>query len=222
MKKVLSVILILLLASAMLAGCGGSSDSAESSADNNQQESAQNQQQESAPADADIGEMGDLLSAAYVDMMKNDEYLMRYKATMDFEGQTAEVEATIAVSGDDSAIQSSGNGFESSMIIKGDKVYMIDHASKTVTSWAQTQQDQTEAFDANDMTYVGTGKEDGLVYEEYQTGDGNVKYYFDGKDLVRISTTMEGQTVVMDILEMSNSVPASMFEIPAGYQLMEM
>ena len=218
MKKVLSILMILLLTMAMMTGCGGSSGTAE----NDQTETSQNEQAENADADIDTGEMGDLLSATYVDMMKSNEYLMKYKASMDVEGQAMEVEATIAVSGDDMAMQSSGTGFDSSMVIKEGKVFMIDHGSKTVTSWAQTQEDSTEVFDADGMTYVGSGKEDGLVYEEYNTADNNVKYYFEGKDLVKISTAMEGQTVVMEIIEMSNDVPSSMFEIPAGYQVIEM
>jgi fructoselysine-6-P-deglycase FrlB-like protein len=215
MKKVLSVLMVLLLVMALMAGCGDSAGSAE-----NDQETSQNEQADNAAAD--IGEMGDLLSATYVDMMKNNEYLMKYKASMEMEGQTMDVEATVAASGDNYAMLSSGSGFETAMVIKDDKVYMIDHASKTVTSWTKTQEDETEAFDADGMTYVGSGEEDGLAYEEYTTTDGSVKYYFDGKKLVKIATTAEGQTVVMEILEMSNNVPADMFEIPADYQMMEM
>ena len=220
MKKLLSIVLVLLLAAAALSGCGGSADNA--SQEGTQQESAQNGQPDTEPANSEFDEMGDLLSATYVDMMKNDQYLMKYKASMDIEGQTMNVEATIAVSGDKSAVKSSGNGFESFMIMKDGKVYMIDDASKTITSWAQTQNDQSEAFSTDGLEYVGSGKEGGLVYEEYKTADNNVKYYFDGKDLVKISSVVEGQTVVMEILEMSNDVPAGMFEIPAGYQMMEM
>ena len=218
MKKVLSILMVLFLMTTMMTGCGGSSGSAE----NDQTGTSQDNQTENVTADTDTGGMGDLLSAAYVDMMKNNEYLMKYKASMDFEGQKMEVEATIAASGDNSAMQSRGEGFETSVIIKDSKVYMIDHTSKTVTSWTQTQADQTEAFNADGMTYVSSGKEDGLVYEEYSTGEGNVKYYFDGPDLKKIATTVEGQTVVMEILEMSNNVPAGMFDIPAGYQMIEM
>ncbi|MEL7655165.1 MAG: hypothetical protein AAGU75_04565, partial [Bacillota bacterium] len=182
MKKVVSILMVLFLLMAMMTGCGGSSGSAE----NDQTETEQNEQSENIAADT--GEMGDLLSAAYVDMMKNKEYLMSYKATMEIEGQSMDVEATIAVSGDDYAMISSGEGFESSMIIKEDKVYMIDHTSKTVTSWAQTQGDEPETFAPDGLIYVGNGKENGLAYEEYNTPDtdNTVKYYFDGKDLVKI------------------------------------
>lgn len=222
MKKVISILMVLFLVVVMMTGCGGSTGTAE----NEQTEASQNEQTENAEDVATEG-MGDLLSAAYVDMMKSNEYLMTYKAVLEFEGQQMEVEATMAVSGDDSAMLSKGNGFESMVIMKDDKVYMVDHGSKTVTSWSQTQENgmsdiDTDTIDTEGMNYLGNGEEGGLNYEEYSTIDGSVKYYFDGKDLVKIATTMEGQSVVMDIIEMSNDVPASMFEIPAGYQQIEM
>ena len=219
MKKQLSFFLILLLVlAAMMTGCGEEAVTTETE----QPESDAVVEEE---ADANTDELGDLLSGAYVDMMKNDEYLMKYMATIDFEGQAMEVEATIAVSGDDSAMISKTNGMESTMIFKDDTTYMIDHASKTVTKWIQPEMEETgtiEDIEAGDLTYVGSGEEDGLVYEEYSTGDGSVKYYFDGKDLVKMSTIVAGETMVMEILEMSNNVPSSMFEIPSGYQIIEM
>lgn len=231
MKKILTLLLVLVLVlTVILTGCGGSESS-----DSDKPEAAQTEQNseeaniaaEAAGAeDVDTEGMGDLLSGTYVDMMKNNEYLMTYKATMDFEGQPTEVEATIAVMGDDMSMTSDMQGLESTIIIKNDKVYMVDHASKTVTSFVQPQDDssamETGAIDMEGVTYVGNGKEDGLVYEEYSTVETNVKYYFDGKELKKIATAIEGQTIVMEILEMSNDVPASMFDIPAGYQEIKM
>lgn len=215
MKKILFFLLILALIPAMMTGCGKTQKAAEPAVD-----SAKITQNEEI--DKSTAGMGDLLSGAYVGMMKNDEYLMKYKATMQFEGQTMDVQSTIAVSGKNTAMISSSNGVESTMIFKDNVVYMVDHANKMVTEWAQTAQDTTGTIDAADMTFVGSGTEEGLAYEEYATSGGSVKYYFKGKDLVKISTKMEGQTVVMEILEMTDQVPASMFEIPAGYQVTKM
>lgn len=223
MKKIFTLLLVLVLVlGMMLTGCGGSETS-----DSDKPEAAQPEEKaEDTNTAADTEGMGDLLSGTYVDMMKSNEYLMTYKTTMDFEGQPAEVEATIAVMGDDMVMTSSGQGFESTIIIKGDTVYMVDHAGKTVTSWAQTDEGmggmETGAIDTEGITYIGSGKEDGLAYEEYSAVDSKVKYYFDGKELVKIATTMAGQTIVMEILEMSKDVPASMFDIPAGYQEIKM
>lgn len=231
MKKILTLLLVLVLVlTAILNGCGGSessdSDKPEATQTEQNSEEANTAAEAAGAEDVDTEGMGDLLSGTYVDMMKNNEYLMTYKATMDFEGQPTEVEATIAVMGDDMAMTSDMQGLESTIIIKNDKVYMVDHASKTVTSFVQAQDDssamETGAIDMEGVTYVGNGKEDGLVYEEYSTVETNVKYYFDGKELKKIATAIEGQTIVMEILEMSNDVPASMFDIPDGYQEIKM
>jgi hypothetical protein len=80
----------------------------------------------------------------------------------------------------------------------------------------------TGTIDTEGINYLGTGKEDGLVFEEYATLNGSMKYYFDGKELVKISVDSDEGTMVMEILEMSDDVPADMFEIPAGYQQIEM
>lgn len=228
MKKIFLLLAILALVFAMtMTGCGGS----ESTSEGDQPESAQSESGDAAEEDGQSEEagtegMGNLLSGAYVDMMKGKEYLMTYKATMEYDGQSMEVEATIAVRGEDSAMTSKGEGFETAMLFKDNKTYMIDHASKTVTSWSETggyvDEMETGAFEADEMVYLGSGTEDGLVYEEYSTADGTVRYYFDGKDLVKIKTVIEGQEMVMDIIELSNDVPGDMFEIPAGYQMIEM
>jgi hypothetical protein len=224
MKKILYFLLILTLTAAMMAGCGdssGSSDAGQPDAAQAEQSSENTEAAETTKI-ADTEGLGDLLSSTYVDMMKSKEYMMKYKTTMDFNGQTTEMENTMAVSGNKTAIISNGGGLDSTIIMKDDKVYMVDHASKTVMSWAQTQNDAQETFDVEGITYLGNGKEEGLVYEEYSAEGTNMKYYFDGKKLVKIAATISGQTMVMEIIEISDKVPASMFEIPAGYQVTEM
>lgn len=223
MKRFLGPLLLIFLVSfTLLTGCGGSDGAADDDQPQSEQVAAA-AEEESADADKVNTEgMGDLLSSAYVDMMKDNEYLMKYKFTMDYGGQSMEVEATLAKKGDDMAVTSDMLGTDSTTIMKEDKIYLVDHNSKTVTVMAQTKEAaasmETGSVDMEGVTYLGTGKEDGLVYEEYSTAGSNVKYYFDGKDLVKMAVTVNGQTMMMEILEMGKDVPDSMFEIPAGYQ----
>jgi len=147
---------------------------------------------------------------------------MKYKASLDMEGQQVEMEATVAVKGDDTAIISKGAGMESTMIFKDDTMYMVDHGAKSVLVMAQTDKVEDETINTEGITYVGSGKEGGLTYEEYSTEDGTLKYYFDGKKLVKITADIAGLTTTMEILEMSNQVPDSLFEIPAGYEKIAM
>lgn len=224
MKKGISMILtLLLLVSVMLSGCGGSSEKTEAAP---AEDSVQGEQTDQAKDDVATDGMGELLSAAYVDIMKGEEYLMKYKVSMEVNGQTVNMEATMAVSGDKTALISSTNGMESDMIEKDGKVYMIDHASKTVTEWEQTAemkaQAEAEKVDMNGLSYVGTGKEDGLIYEEYTTELGTLKYYFDGEKLVKIKMSGDEAETVMEIEELTKDVPPDMFELPAGYQTIGM
>lgn len=230
MKKFFAplLILVLVLSPMLFTGCGGSDSASDTDQPQSEQsESAVGAAEEEAADTENVNTdgMGDLLSGAYVDIMKNDEYLMKYKFTMDYGGQSMEVEATLAKKGDNMAMISDMLGTDSTTIIKDDKVYMVDHNSKTVTAMAQVDDNATMesgSIDMEGITYLGNGKEDGLAYEEYSTAGGNVKYYFNGKTLEKMAVTVEGQTMVMEILELSKEVPDSMFEIPAGYQVVEM
>ena len=74
-----------------------------------------------------------------------------------------------------------------------------------------------------DATWVQTGTTtiNGKDYtvEEYKTGDGQtIKYYYDGDNLKRIeSVESNGDATVIEITEVSGSVPANAFKVPAGY-----
>ncbi len=174
---------------------------------------------EKPPANSD--NLGAKLSTAFADMMKNNKYLMKYKMTSEFEGKSMEIEATVAVSGDNMAVTSSAGEIKTTIISKGDKTYMVNHSQKMVMEMPQSnalKDAKQNKIQTNGLTYVSSGIEDGLTYEKYSTTNGDMKYYFDGKKLVKISIQNEGQTMVMNILEMSNNVPDSMFEIPTDYQ----
>lgn len=232
MKKFLGLLLIVLMMTSMLlfTGCGGSdsaSDTEQTKSEQSEQAADASEEEAADTAKVNTEGMGDLLSSAYVDMMKGNEYLMKYKFTMDYGGQSMEIEATMGKKGDDMAMISDMMGTKTTTIFKDDKVYMVDHNSKTVTAMAQTPDESAAAagsgsINMEGVTYLGTGNEDGLVYEEYSTSECKVKYYFDGKKLVKMAVDVNGQIMVMEILEMSKDVPADMFEIPAGYQVVEM
>ena len=115
------------------------------------------------------------------------------------------------------------------MLLMDGNTYMIDHVSKTVIVMPQTMTEGDEALpeipessepvEVDDIEYIGSGEEDGLVYEEYRTASGTqIFYYFDGSDLKKIKTIDESFESVMEILELSDNVSEDAFEIPADYQ----
>lgn len=75
-----------------------------------------------------------------------------------------------------------------------------------------------------DATYIQTGVTtvDGKEYtvEEYKTKDNQtIKYYYQGEDLRRIeSIEKSGEATIIEITEVTGSVPANAFKLPSGYK----
>lgn len=225
MKKFVSCVLTILVVAVLSTGCGNSKDAANTSG-------AAGSTQAGSQASATNGNLGDRLSATYADMMKSGKYYMKYKTSMDIEGQKMEVEASMAVSGEDMALSTKGSGYEANIIVKNNKSYMVDHQNKTVMLLADnanqqgTNQEGSQDINTDGIVYSssGTGSFKGktLPYEEYSTSDGKIRYYFDGKKLCGVEVTAQGSTIQMEILEMSNNVSDSMFEIPASYTKLDL
>jgi len=71
---------------------------------------------------------------------------------------------------------------------------------------------------------TGTKEIDGKTYdtEELIVEGASAIYCFDGDDLVYIISSFEGQEAVMKIVEATDKVDDSLFEIPADYTMMEL
>lgn len=219
MKKLFFYVAILLVISLFSIGCGKTSQPAQtsppSSTENNTAVTP------SEPPPANLENLGEKLSTTYADMMKNNKYFMKYTMTSNFEGKSMESEVTLAVSGDNMAMTSILEGIKNTIITKDEKTYMVDHSEKTVMEMPQistSENAKDNELETEGLTYVSSGVEAGLNYEMYSTTDSVMKYYFDGKKLVKIAVEIDGQTMVMNILEMSNNVSDSLFEIPAAYE----
>ncbi len=212
-KRYLLLILVMLLALAFSA-CGGGEK--ETSNDVSQAES------ESA-----VEELGERLAASYIEILESEQYFMKYKSVLESEdGSSMEMTVSMAMDGDNVASNSEGSGFSAKTVMKDNKVYTIDDASKTVIVMDNPEMPEAdataeEAVETEGLKYIGTGEEDGLVYEEYSVISGNVKYYFDGDELVKIVTSSEGDSFTIEILELKKGFPKEMFDIPSDYQLME-
>lgn len=225
-----------LLASLFLASCNQTQETAED------ESSTQATAQSSSAADttssdkenasAESTEIGDRLgkfSKSYIEIMESDNYYMAFRSTTTFEGEMMESETMMTVSGDRTAMQSKSADTETAMVMMDGNIYMIDHGSKTVIVMPQTtaEGDETlpempessEPVEVDDIEYIGSGEEDGLVYEEYRTEGGTqIFYYFDGSNLKKIKTIDESFESIMEILELSDNVSEDAFEIPSDYQ----
>ena len=225
-----------LLASLFLASCNQTQETAED------ESSTQATAQSSSAADTtssdkenasavstEIGDRLGKLSKSYIEIMESGNYYMAFRSTTTFEGEMMESETMMTVSGDRTAMQSKSADTETAMVMMDDNIYMIDHVSKTVIVMPQAtaEGDETlpempessEPVEVDDIEYIGSGEEDGLVYEEYRTEGGTqIFYYFDGSNLKKIKTIDESFESIMEILELSDNVSEDAFEIPSDYQ----
>lgn len=225
-----------LLASLFLASCNQTQETAEdesstqATAQSSSAADTTSSDKENASAEStEIGDRLGKLSKNYIEIMESGNYYMAFRSTTTFEGEMMESETMMTVSGDRTAMQSKSADTETAMVMMDGNIYMIDHVSKTVIVMPQTtaEGDETlpempessEPVEVDDIEYIGSGEEDGLVYEEYRTEGGTqIFYYFDGSDLKKIKTIDESFESIMEILELSDNVSEDAFEIPADYQ----
>lgn len=179
----------------------------------------------------DTNVIGQRLSAAYVDMMKSNNYMMKYRTFMNIDGIEMEALITIAVSDERSAFRTESDEINSATIMEDDKFHLIDHNSKTVMIMpfiiddADDEGIDVTQVDSVGLEFVGTGTGTFMGntrnYEEYVSESTTIFYYFDGDNLDGMEMIVEGETLIMDVEEMSSTIDESMFEIPEDYQVME-
>ena len=116
-------------------------------------------------------------------------------------------------------------------IMVGEDMYTIDHASKMVIKMSLQANAQTIAsavLEESDVDMggfqTGTREIDGKTYdtEELIVEGASAIYCFDGDDLAYIISSFEGQEAVMKIVEATDKVDDSLFEIPTDYTMMEL
>ncbi len=221
MKKLILVLFLLVIGMTMalfLTACGGDSESSEGDAGG--EASAEAVQEEAAVEDA-----ASTKTLAYFNKyVSGGAYTMEMKA--EYQGTTTTMTSAVK----DGMVYSKNemDGVTSIMIMKGDEQYLLDPSTKTCMKMSVLTGDVAEMFSdeaANYETAVNTGSEEinGNTYdfEEFQVEDTSVKYYFDGKDLKYIVTSMEGESYTAEIISLEKGADASLFEIPNDYSVIE-
>ena len=227
-KNKLLLLLVMLILLIILAGIGvqrfvlkdKASDSkpAQKSQSEQQRDAGKAGKKESKPAPLDPS-VENHLGTDFLKTLNSQHYLIRYKTTTIYNGQSFEMETAYAVSGSSIALSSA----DRSTIVKDGKVYMLNHTEKTILSWAVGHSDgDPKRLDLNGLVYSGTSRENGLTCESYQTASSYLKLYFKDQTLVKMITVMNGMDTVMDISQVEKKAPLEMFDIPQGYQLSEL
>ncbi|MGE5626605.1 MAG: hypothetical protein ACM3X7_00645 [Solirubrobacterales bacterium] len=218
MKKFTTVIVALLFTVGIFAGCSGKSTT--TSTNNSSTESSDSKSQP--------------ISKSYVDLMKTGKYLMHYKATITSNGQSVDIDSTMAIDGGAISATTVTSGVKAHMIIKDKTFYMINDDSKTYMKFtsegnstlsASFKNVEDDKINTAGITYTGSGKDTingkELKYEEYKTDAGTLRYYLDGNNLYAIVVKSAESQMTMIIVELSDKVDASMFEVPSGYTEMK-
>jgi len=159
--KFIAVFLILILITAILVGFLGSKEASEEiSAEEKKTESVQKDNEEEKSEDPDTGNLENHLASDFIKTLRAEKYMIRYKTTTVYEGNSFEVETTYAVSGDSAAMVSA----DRATIIKDNKVYMLNHTDKTMISWDVNHTEGLKRIDTEGMVYRGNREEGGLVW----------------------------------------------------------
>lgn len=200
-------VLLILGTGAALTGCGGNKEDAGGGAGTGGGGTAETR-----------------LSQTYAKMMADGKYLMKYKTTTEINGTTQTAEITMAVDGGKTAMTVTGQGSNTTTILKEDKMYIIDHQTRTVMVMPVTNTSDLDASLENAVignpAFTTSGTENGLKYETYKTEGGEISYYFKGDQLVRIVSSYAGMKSTMEILEMTDKIPGGTFDVPSGYQVL--
>ncbi len=242
MKKIFALFLAVMMALS-LAACGGDGDKPSG---NNDDPPASSQQQEqntpdpgvSAPSDVPMPDGVELpidlsgflgtKTGKFYSRFADGRMYMEYE--MEMEGQKMSVIS--ATNGDRTYSETKMGGASLGVnIMVGEDMYTIDHTSKLVIKMSLGASAQNiagavlEESDVDMGTFTtGTKEIGGKTYdtEELIVEGATAIYCFDGDDLAYIISSFEGQEAVMKIVEATDKVDDSLFEIPADYALMEM
>ena len=176
------------------------------------------------------GDSGGSDTAATKTLAYFNDYVSGGAYTMEMKAEYQGVTTTMTSAVKDGMIYSKSemDGVTSIMIMKDDAQYLLDPAGKTCMKMSVLENSAVEMFAeeaANYETAVSAGTEElngkTYDYEEFDVEGTSVKYYFDGKDLKYIVTSMEGETYTAEIVSMEKGADNSLFEIPKDYTVYE-
>ena len=232
MKKLFALLLALMMVLSLTA-CGGD----EKPAGNNDVPATSGQQQEQNIQDPDTQQGGEPIDLSGFLGTKTGKFYSRFidghmymEYEMEMDGQVVSVIS--ATNGEKTYSETKMDGASVGVsIMDGEAMYTIDHASQMVIKMSLGVNAQTiagEVLEESDVDMgdfkTGTREIAGKTYEteELIVEGGAAIYCFDGDDLAYIIGAFEGEEMVMKIVEASDKVDESLFEIPEDYAMMEM
>ena len=211
MKKSVKIILWSILVFGITA-CGGKSN-------NNTNDSNEN----SANTE-NVSNGNDSGAAKYFKMFSDGTYHMKAKMLGSGMESTVETYMKDGIC----AIVTEMQGISGKMILKDNKLYIINDETKMVMVSKTTPASKTieSGIKTAGMTHTGSGKAEfagkNLPYDEYSNKEGNkAQYFLDGGKLAGIRTINDEMSIDIIILVLDQDVPDKVFDVPSSYQKIE-
>ena len=187
------------------------------------EQAATEKEQPKAEGGMDLAGFMGTKTGKFYSQFTDEKMYMKYETVMD--GMTMTVIS--ATKGDKVYSESIVDGVSSGVtIMDGEKMYVIDHASKMIITMALNTDAMTIAntiveesdVDMGDLV-KGTKEIDGKKYdtEEWLVEGESAVMCFDGNDLKYMISTIDGMEMVIKVVEISNKVDDKLFELPSGY-----
>ena len=187
------------------------------------EQAATEKEQPKAEGGMDLAGFMGTKTGKFYSQFTDEKMYMKYETVMD--GMTMTVIS--ATKGDKVYSESIVDGVSSGVtIMDGEKMYVIDHASKMIITMALNTDVMTIAntiveesdVDMGDLV-KGTKEIDGKKYdtEEWLVEGESAVMCFDGNDLKYMISTIDGMEMVIKVVEISNKVDDKLFELPSGY-----
>ncbi|MBR2743302.1 MAG: hypothetical protein IKD89_06880 [Clostridia bacterium] len=226
--KALILSLLLLLSAFLFAACSDKGKDADAGSESGASETADTAESGEETGGGDEAEAV-IKSAPYVEMMTNGKFYIHYTSSEVLDGETMEGEYKMAYDDKKLYMNIVSDDFAMTTISDETTMYLMDDSSKTYFKMSVSDEEDMdpaaedeEILTSEDYVFVGTGEGNiggrTLYYEEYSTGvDSLIRYYFDGDALYAIEGISDGESSVMYIIEMTDSVDPALFAVPDDY-----
>ena len=163
----------------------------------------------------------------YGNIFKSGEFLLK-STTYELDSRGAKVgnpsPVTVAEHAGSYYMEATENGETFKVLIKDGKMNMISDADKSIMVMSMDDMDDSDTIDMPETVDVlssGNDKLDGKTYyyEKAKAPDGTVStYWYNGNDLYAIQSVDS----IMYINSLTQKPDASLFEVPSGYEVMDM
>jgi hypothetical protein len=165
------------------------------------------------------------LAVAYTDILNSGVYYMKYRNLMETADQINESTMEVAVNGNDRALIAMIGGNENIIIVKDEKVHVVDHNNKKIFVLPADVSTNKPVLPSSEYNYKSSGSVElfGVLrsYEDYTTEAGDIRFFFDGDKLLGFESSFGDIRVKMEVLELSTIVPPGIFDLPEGYDIVE-